>query len=87
VKIVFDTNVLFAALVSKSGFCADVLNATITRHTLVISDHILGELRRHLAGNRKLAPHQINSAIKGIADAATIVSPTTIPMDVVPRSG
>lgn len=43
VRIVFDTNVLLAALFFKSGLSSAVLNHTLVTYDLIISDWILGE--------------------------------------------
>ncbi len=43
-KVVLDTNVLIAALISR-GACADLLEHCVLRHTIVSSDVILSELR------------------------------------------
>lgn len=46
-KIVFDTNVLIAALISR-GVCHELLEHCVLRHTLVTSDFILDETQEKL---------------------------------------
>jgi putative PIN family toxin of toxin-antitoxin system len=47
VKIVFDTNVLIAALIAR-GTCHELLEHCVLKHTLLTSDFILEELREKL---------------------------------------
>lgn len=51
-RIVLDTNVLIAALVSR-GFCHELLEHCILTHTLVTSDFILDEVREKLVAKFK----------------------------------
>lgn len=51
-RIVFDTNVLIAALISR-GFCHELLEHCVLTHTLVTSDFILDEVREKLVGKLK----------------------------------
>ena len=46
-RIFLDTNVLVSALAAR-GICADVVRVVIADHTLVVSETVLGELRRVL---------------------------------------
>jgi uncharacterized protein len=47
VKILLDTNVLIAALISN-GVCHELLEHCVVRHTLLTSDFILGETKEKL---------------------------------------
>jgi uncharacterized protein len=53
-KIVFDTNVLFAAFAAR-GLVHSVFEFCLENHTIIISEHILDELERHL-GSKLLLP-------------------------------
>ena len=77
-KIVFDTNVLFAALTARAGLCARLFELCLARHAIVLSEHILGELRRHLAGKGKLSEAQLETIINAVSDAAEIVTPSVV---------
>lgn len=80
--IVFDTNVLFAALTAKEGFCARLFEICASRHGIVISDYILGELRRNLAARGRLSVEQVDAAISAIHSAAArIVVPAVVNRD------
>lgn len=46
-RVFLDTNVLVSALATR-GICADVLQVVIAEHTLIVSETVLGELRRVL---------------------------------------
>jgi putative PIN family toxin of toxin-antitoxin system len=46
-KVFLDTNVIASAMATR-GLCADVLRTVIEFHDLVVSDHLVGELRRVL---------------------------------------
>ena len=46
-RVFLDTNVLVSALAAR-GICADVVRVVIADHTLVVSETVLGELRRVL---------------------------------------
>jgi uncharacterized protein len=46
-KIVFDTNILFAAFAAR-GLVHSVFGLCLESHSIVISEHILDELERHL---------------------------------------
>jgi len=67
VTIVLDTNVLFAALTARQGLCARLFELCMARHLMVSSEHILGELRRHLSAKGALTPEQIDAAILAVS--------------------
>lgn len=46
-KVFLDTNVLVSAIATR-GLCADVLREVLTSHKLIISAHLLKELRQVL---------------------------------------
>ena len=51
-RIVFDTNVLIAALISR-GFCHELLEHCVLSHTLITSDFILDEVKGKLVSKFK----------------------------------
>jgi putative PIN family toxin of toxin-antitoxin system len=80
VTIVLDTNVLFAALTAAEGFCARLFELCISRHSIVASEHIFTELRRHLTAKSRLSAVQIEASISAIRGAVVkIVIPAPIP--------
>ena len=46
-RVFLDTNVIASATATR-GLCADVLRTAIEFHELVVSDHLLDEVRRIL---------------------------------------
>lgn len=52
-KVFLDTNVLASAAATR-GLCADVLREVFTSHELVISEHLIDELKRVLAEKFRL---------------------------------
>jgi len=76
-KIVLDTNVLIAALIA-SGVCADLLEHCVLSHTIMASDFIFDELRRHLVGKFKCTDHDANETIVLLESQMQIVTPKSL---------
>jgi len=81
VKVVADTNVLYAAFVSAEGTCAQLLELLIRTRALVLSQFILDELRTHLAARERLSPALVDRQIALLASSGTIVVPAAVPAD------
>jgi putative PIN family toxin of toxin-antitoxin system len=47
VKVFFDTNILVSAVATR-GLCADIVNAALTEHRLIVGETVLRELRQVL---------------------------------------
>ena len=58
-KVYLDTNVFVAAFATR-GLCADLFQAVLADHQLVVGETVLGELRRVLASKLKMAPGLID---------------------------
>jgi putative PIN family toxin of toxin-antitoxin system len=58
-KVYLDTNVFVAAFATR-GLCADLFQAVLADHQLVVGETVLGELRRVLARRLKMAPGLID---------------------------
>lgn len=69
-RILFDTNVLYAALTVQRGFCGKVFEFSLARHSIILSDHVLAELRKHLAQHPQVGIEQAEVAIAAISSAA-----------------
>lgn len=52
-RVLADTNVLASALATR-GLCAELLEDVVNRHTLLVADPVLGELRQVLSGKFRL---------------------------------
>jgi uncharacterized protein len=73
-KLVLDTNVLIAALITK-GVCAELLEHCVLRHRLVSSDQILAEVRKHLLGKFKFSEAEAEEATDLLRSQTALVLP------------
>jgi uncharacterized protein len=78
VKVVLDTNVLVSAFAAR-GLCEAVFEVCLVSHEIVVSEHILKELRRSLTGKIKLPPKQADAVVGLVREHATVVKPSQIP--------
>src|SRR4051794_11167431 len=76
-RIVLDTNVLIAALISR-GLCSELLEHCALNHVLVTSDFILGELHEHLLKKFKYDANEANEAIVLLRSQMEHVAPTLL---------
>ena len=79
-KVVLDTNVLVAAFAAR-GLCEAVLAACLASHEVVLSEHILRELRRHLRGKLKVPVRHANMVLAFLREHARLVRPAKVPAD------
>jgi putative PIN family toxin of toxin-antitoxin system len=77
-RIVLDTNVLIAALISQ-GVCSELLEHCALNHLLVTSDFIVGELHEHLLKKFKYDAKEANEAIALLRSQMESVTP--IPLE------
>jgi len=73
-RIVLDTNVLIAALITR-GVCRDLLEHCVQRHQIIVSDFILNELRENLKNKFRFHTHEIDEAIALFTAEMQTVSP------------
>jgi putative PIN family toxin of toxin-antitoxin system len=78
-RIVLDTNVILAAFASR-GLCAELFEVCLAGHTIILSEHILAEMRKALTNKIKLPPDTVEDIIGYLKDTAEIVLPE--PLDV-----
>jgi uncharacterized protein len=78
-RIVLDTNVIIAAFASR-GLCAELFEVCLSGHTIILSEHILSEMRKALMNKIKLPPATVEAIIGYLKDTAEIVVPE--PLDV-----
>ena len=76
-KLVLDTNVLIAALITK-GVCAGLLEHCVSRHEIVSSETILAEVHEHLAGKFKFAVEEADNAVGLLRSRMVIVVPAQL---------
>lgn len=80
-KVLLDTNVLFAVFAMERGICVDVFRRCLVRHELVLCKHILTELQRHLSAKTRLSASKVREVIQTLRSAAIMVEPATLPPD------
>ena len=77
-KVVLDTNVLLAAFATR-GLCEAVFEACLASHEIILSEHILGELQRHLRGKFKAPGRQVDAILAYLRENATVVTSAKVP--------
>jgi putative PIN family toxin of toxin-antitoxin system len=77
-RIVFDTNVLFAAFVARSGLCARIVEEALARHEVFLSQFIVLELARNLEQKAGVDKSHINNAIASLVRGSAIVEPAEV---------
>lgn len=80
-RIVLDTNVLLAAFGTR-GLCEAVLAVCLESHELVLSEHILAEVRRHLQGKFRAPERQVRQIVTFLRGQAEVVEPVRLPSNV-----
>jgi len=73
-KIVLDTNIYIAALVSK-GLCAEVYQYCLQYHELVLSDYILEEIQRNLIRKFGQSASDVSEALEILTEGVLKVTP------------
>lgn len=58
-KVVLDSNVIVAAFAAR-GLCGALFELCLDRHTIILSDFILAEVRRAFAQKLKMPQHSIS---------------------------
>ena len=76
-RVVLDTNVLLAAFGTR-GLCDALFTVCLEGHELVASEHILGELRRHLAGAFRMPARQADEVVAFVREHSEMVLPARV---------
>lgn len=84
-RVVLDTNVLLAAFATH-GLCEAVLEQALSSHQLVLSEHILDEVGRHLAGKFRMPATQAREIVRFLREQAEVVEPAQVRPDTVKDS-
>lgn len=77
-RVVLDTNVLLATFGTR-GLCEALFSACLEGHEIVASEHILGELRRHLTGAFRMPARRADEIVAFVREHAELVAPVPIP--------
>jgi len=80
VRVVLDTNVLLAAFIAR-GLCEAIYQVCLAEHGIVLSTHILREVRRNLRGKFKLSAADADEIMGLIHENALIVKPAKVNHD------
>jgi len=80
VKVVLDTNVLVAAF-GFGGICRAVVDVCVDSHELVLSEHILAEVHRHLQGKLNPPSSSADQRVSFLREVAKVVRPAAVPPD------
>jgi putative PIN family toxin of toxin-antitoxin system len=81
-RVFLDTNVIASATATR-GLCADVLRTVIEFHELVVSDHLIAEIRRVLKDKFGASPELVNDVVWLLRQdtiAADILPPADLPL-------
>lgn len=76
--VVLDTNVLLAAFATR-GLCEAVFEVCLSAHEMVLSEHILKELRRHLRAKFKVPASRADQVIAFLREHTALVKPAKVP--------
>jgi len=77
-RIVFDTNVLIAALITVEGVCGNLVKRCAQVHTPITSEFILAELHEKLTEKFKKEASDINDAVALIRAKFVVIEPTKL---------
>ena len=77
-KLVLDSPVLIAALISRAGVCAELLEDVLTHHELIMSDFIIDEISRNLREKFEFPKAEIAELIRVLRESARFVKPAAI---------
>jgi putative PIN family toxin of toxin-antitoxin system len=78
VKVVLDTNVILAAFATR-GLCEAVMAVCLDNHELILSQAILDEVGRHLAGKFKMPAVRVQEVVGFLREHSVLVEPTHVP--------
>lgn len=73
-RVFLDANVIVAA-VSSRGLCADVLRETLSRHVLIASEDLLGEVRKVLRDKFGVPAEIVNEVVAWLRESAHPAEP------------
>jgi uncharacterized protein len=77
-RVVLDTNVLLSGIATH-GICEGIVTLCLRDHTMVLSEHILGELAEHYGGKFKATPEQTAAVVEMLRQNSTLVVPSSVP--------
>lgn len=79
-RVVLDANVIIAAFAAR-GLCESVLEVCLSDHELVVSDHLLGEVHRHLVGKIQLPVAVAGDIVALLRAQGMLIAPANVSED------
>lgn len=81
-RVVLDTNVLLAGIATH-GLCEVVLDACLGADppVVVLSEHTLGEVAKHLGTKFKMPPEEVREAVNMLRSQTELVEPVAVSAD------
>lgn len=76
-RVLLDTNVLFAAFVTH-GVCAGLYEECLLQAEIVVSNHILTELAEKLVSKGKFTKREANQVLRAVRKDTELVSPAPL---------
>lgn len=76
-RVVLDTNVIIAAFAAR-GLCAEIFEVCLAEDTIIISEHILSEVRENLIKKIHLKKDIVQNIIEYLRDTAELFEPQQI---------
>lgn len=80
-RIVLDTNVIVAAFATR-GICSEVFEVCLSEHTIIVSEHILSEVKEKLQSKIKLPKDITHDIIGYLKESAEICEPRHVPLGI-----
>jgi putative PIN family toxin of toxin-antitoxin system len=84
-RVFLDTNVIVSAMATR-GLCADGFRDVIVRHQLVVSEELLGEVKRVLLRKLGVPPDVIKDVLALLRDEAILAIPVPLADLPLPKS-
>jgi len=76
-RVVLDSNVILAAFASR-GLCSEVFEVCLSGHSIVISEHILSEVKTNLIKKIRLPESIVKDIMEYLRDEAERVNPSEL---------
>lgn len=73
-RIVLDANVVVAAFAAR-GLCESILELCLDSHDIILSEHLLKEIRRNLLKRIKLLKKRVDQIIGLLRENAILADP------------
>lgn len=73
-RVVLDSNVIVAAFAAR-GLCSEVFEVCLAGHSIVISEHILSEVKRNLTRKLRIPESLVKEIMAYLKDEAESVKP------------